>query len=255
MTENIDYEEYHEKNHRSNLSGFELARWNALSHFIPKHVPNEKKLNILDYGAGTGLHLGLWERIFPNSEIFLTDISKTGRTKFLEENSNYLKKYKLIRNNRSEFDSEKFDIIISIEVMEHVSDLFSYLNDILRLLKPGGHFIWTTPCGNLLSVEHIYSLITNQIIKTEEGYRKWAWEDPTHLRRLKSVEIEKKLTLIGFDNVKFRFRAHLFSFICTYCPPKHYFQSMRNIIMNLDYKLFRFFPNGASMIGLANKPK
>ena len=120
-------------------------------------------------------------------------------------------KYELIKNKRSEFESEKFDIILSIEVMEHVSDLISYLEDIFRLLKPGGIFIWTTPCGNLLSIEHIYSLLSNQIIKTSEGYIKWKWEDPTHLRRLKSKEIEKKLILTGFSKVKFRFRAHIFS--------------------------------------------
>ena len=32
-----------------------------------------------------------------------------------------------IKNNKSEFESEKFDLVLSIEVMEHVSDLISYL--------------------------------------------------------------------------------------------------------------------------------
>ena len=255
MTKKIDYEKYHEKNHRSKLSGFEIARWDALAHFIPQHILNNKNLHILDYGAGTGLHLELWKILFSKSDIFLTDISEIGRSKCLSFNKDFQGRYKLIKNNRSEFESEKFDLVLSVEVMEHASDLSSYLRDIFRLLKPGGIFIWTTPCGNSLSIEHIYSLLTKQIIKTNEGYIKWKWEDPTHVRRLKSSEIEKELILSGFDKIKFRFRAHIFSFLCTYCPPRHLFQNIRNKIMKMDYKLFRLLPNGASMVGVAHKPK
>ena len=255
MTKKIDYEKYHEKNHRSNLSGFEIARWDALAHFIPQHILNNKNLHILDYGAGTGLHLELWKILFSKSDIFLTDISEVGRSKCLSFNKDFQGRYKLIKNNRSEFESEKFDLVLSVEVMEHASDLSSYLRDIFRLLKPGGIFIWTTPCGNSLSIEHIYSLLTKQIIKTNEGYIKWKWEDPTHVRRLKSSEIEKELILSGFDKIKFRFRAHIFSFLCTYCPPRHLFHNIRNKIMKMDYKLFRLLPNGASMVGVAHKPK
>ena len=250
----IDYDNYHRSNSRSQLSGFEIARWDALSHFIPKHILNNKKLDILDYGAGTGLHLELWKSLFPDSDISLTDISEVGQSKCLSTNKDFQGKYKLIKNNKSEFESEKFDLVLSIEVMEHVSDLISYLKDIFRLLKPGGIFIWTTPCGNSFSIEHIYSALTNQIIKTGEGYIKWRWEDSTHIRRLKSKEIEKQLILTGFNKVKFRFRAHLFSFLCTYFPPRHLFHKIRNKIMKMDYKLFRLLPNGASMIGAAHKP-
>jgi len=253
LIDKINYEEYHDNNYRSVLSGFELARWDALTHFIPKNVPKNYKPNILDYGAGTGLHIKLWERLFPDSEIYLTDISKVGRFKCLTNYSGYEKKYKLIKKNKSDFESEKFDIIFSIEVMEHVKDLISYIQDIYRLLKPGGVFIWTTPCANYFSIEQIYSSLTNQIIKTNDGFIKWRWEDPTHIRRLKSKEIESELKNYGFNNVKFRYRAHLFSFLCTYTPPRHLFQKLRNKIMKLDYNLFRIFPNGASMIGVAQK--
>ncbi len=255
MSKKIDYEIYHKSNRRSQLSGFEIARWDALSHFIPKQVENNKTFCILDYGAGTGLHVELWKNLFPNSDIYLTDISEVGRSKCLSNYKELKGKYKLIKNKKSEFESEKFDVILSIEVMEHVPDLFSYLKDIFRLLRPGGIFIWTTPCGNFFSIEHIYSALTNQIIRTGEGYIKWKWEDPTHLRRLKSKEIENKLISTGFSEIVFRFRAHIFSFLCTYFPPRHRFQNIRNKIMKLDYDFLRLLPNGASMIGKAHKPK
>jgi len=249
----IDYEKYHKSNSRSQLSGFEIARWDALSHFIPKHILNNKKLDILDYGAGTGLHIELWKKLFPSSNLYLCDISYAGKKKCLQNYPEYQNKYELVTNGHAEFDNGKFDLITSVEVMEHVENLEAYLLDINRLLKPGGVFIWTTPCGNDYSIEHLYSHFTNQIIHTSEGYRKWAWEDPTHIRRLKSKEIDHKLSRIGFSDIHFRFRSHFFSFICTYMPPKMKFQQIRNQLMKLDYLLFRRLQNGASMIGFAKK--
>jgi hypothetical protein len=112
---------------------------------------------------------------------------------------------------------------------------------------------WTTPCANFFSIEHIISAITGKIEQTKEGYRRWTWEDPTHLRRLRSNEIESLLKQKDFSDVYFRFRSHFFSFVCTYTLKRLLAQHLRDRLMTLDYSLFRFFPNGASMIGGAKK--
>ena len=83
-------------------------------------------------------------------------------------------------------------------------------------------------------------------------YRRWTWEDPTHVRRLKTAEIADVLAAHGFEDVRFRFRSHLWSFLCTYAPTSR-LTALRNRLMGLDYGLFRRFPNGASMIGAATK--
>ena len=250
----IDYEKYHKSDSRTKLSGFEIARWDALTHFIPRNVPAIDNPHILDYGAGTGLHIELWQKLFPSSELYLCDISTIGKEKCLSKFPKYENKYKMIINDRALYDNEKFDIILSIEVMEHVDDLITYIKDIFRLLKPGGVFIWTTPCANKFSIEHIYSSLTHQIQDTRDGFKKWSWEDPTHVRRLESSEIDKILQKNGFSDTNYRFRSQFFSYICTYCPPKSKFQKLRNSLMKLDYNLLRKFPNGASMIGAARKP-
>ena len=172
--------------------------------------------------------------------------------KFKAKYPDYSDHYYLVNEDRPNNIEKKFDLIISVEVMEHVSDLDFYLDQINSLLKKGGYFIWTTPCANWFSIEHIYSLITGKIEKTKEGYRKWTWEDPTHLRRLKSSEIKSLLQLRGFSNIKFRFRAHLFSYLCTNWPILRK-KIISNRLFNLDYYLFRYLPNGASMIGSAKK--
>ncbi len=42
-----------------------------------------------------------------------------------------------------------FDLIVSSEVMEHVTDKESFLAHLRRLLRPGGFLIVTTPRGEL----------------------------------------------------------------------------------------------------------
>ena len=157
-----------------------------------------------------------------------------------------------VKENRAPFKDKKFDIILSIEVMEHVSDLNAYLRDIHRLLKKGGIFIWTTPCANPFSIEYLYYKISNQIEKTNEGFRRWKLEDSTHIRRLKSNEVKSKLKKVGFERIGFKFRAHFFSFICSTFF-RGFLRKIGEKLMLLDYSLFRSFPNGASMMGCAIK--
>lgn len=248
------YNERYTGDYREKLSGFEIARWQALRHFIPRNLGHREPREILDYGAGSGLHVELWEELFPNSKLHFCDLSSVAREKFSAKFPRHADSYRLLDANAADFPDASFDVIVSIEVMEHVEDLAAYLRDIHRLLRPGGQFFWTTPCGNALSVEHLYSLLTRQIQTTAEGYRRWDWEDPTHLRRLKSREIQGLLEDTGFRTVRFNFRAHFFSFVCTYCPPVNRFFDFRNKLMTFDYRWFRNLKNGASMLGCATKP-
>jgi SAM-dependent methyltransferase len=247
------YDEKYSQGYRSELSGFELAREDALQHFIEKVISISNPGRVLDYGAGRGLHLPLWRKVFPMTELFLCDVSTIAMSNCIEKNPEISHHYRLIENNRADFNDGYFDLIVSVEVMEHVADLSAYLSDIFRLLRPGGMFVFTTPCANRFSIEHIYSLITGKIDATTEGYRRWSWEDPTHVRRLRSSEIQFQLSSANFSATVFRFRSHIFSFLCTYLPPRKRFRRVRNWLMTMDYKLFRNLPNGASVLGAAGK--
>jgi SAM-dependent methyltransferase len=246
------YDRRYEGDYRENLTGYEIARWNALHHFITRVVRPGPVEDLLDYGAGSGLHVNLWERVFPETRLSFCDISSVAKEKFSGKFPHHADRYSLVGGDTEMLRTAGYDVVVSVEVMEHVGDLEFYLDDIARLLKPGGYFIWTTPCANAFSIEHLFSLITGRIQKTTEGYRRWAWEDRTHLRRLKSGEVDGLLRRRGYVDVTFRFRSHLFSFLCTYLPFSGA-QSMRDRVMTLDYTLFRRLPNGASMIGAARK--
>lgn len=246
------YNQRYSGNYRKHLSGYEIARWEAIEHFVIHVLKINAAKRVLDYGAGRGLYLGLWEKIFPEAELYFCDISSVAVEKFKEKYPRHVERYCILCENQAAYSDDLFDVIVSVEVMEHVETLNAYLQDINRLLKPGGLFVWTTPCANAFSIEHIFSVITGKIERTQEGYRRWKWEDPTHLRRLKSKEIDGLLKKNGFLDIGFRFRSHFFSFVCTH-PPICHLNRLANRLMMLDYLLFRCLPNGASMIGAAKK--
>lgn len=239
--------------YRETLSGYEYARWIAIAHTVRQVLKFEHTESLLDYGSGSGLHIELWKTLFPEAKLDFCDISSVALDKLSQKYPEYKHNCYLVNENKAQITGEqKYDVITSIEVMEHVDSLEDYFEDIKRLLKPGGIFIWTTPCANRFSIEHIHGVLTGQIEKTSEGFIRWKWEDPTHLRRLKSNQIRQMLEKYGFRNIGFRFRSHFFSFVCTkLCTGK--FQKFGEKAMMLDYTLFRRLPNAASMIGFAQK--
>jgi len=243
---------YADDSYRASLSGYEIARFKALKHFITKVLDVGKVDKVLDYGAGRGLHVKLWETIFSAAELCFADISEKALAKLKEDFAEYKESCYLINDDRIEIEDNYFSVVVSVEVMEHVANLETYLKEVYRLLKPGGFFIWTTPCANSFSIEHIYSSVTKQIESTGEGFRRWAWEDSDHLRRLKSKEIKNLLTACGFADIKFRFRAHLFSFLCAESRFRKFIPKKEWCLL-LDYTLWRLFSNGASMLGGAVK--
>ncbi len=53
-------------------------------------------------------------------------------------------------DGRLPYDDGTFDAVLSIEVIEHVEDQFAFLRELVRVTKPGGRVIVTTP--NTLNV-------------------------------------------------------------------------------------------------------
>lgn len=56
------------------------------------------------------------------------------------------------------FGDDQFDLVTSFQVIEHVENVPAYLAEIVRVLKPGGTTIFTTP---------------NRLVRLDEGMRPW----------------------------------------------------------------------------------
>lgn len=59
--------------------------------------------------------------------------------------------YERLRCRRTEpdgrlpFEDDTFDAVVSIEVIEHVEDQFEFLRELVRIARPGGRIVVTTP--------------------------------------------------------------------------------------------------------------
>ncbi len=249
------YDRRYDRGYQEGLRGYEYARWSALRAVIPRAMAGRRPAVVLDYGCGSGLFTPLLRALYPTAEIWGCDISPRALELFAARHPGLASRLEMVDGHRARLADESVDLCLSVEVMEHVLDLGAYLGDVARLLRPGGIFVWTTPCANALSLEHWIARGRGLIRPTPEGYRVWAWEDPAHVRRLTSAEAAEQLARAGLRCAGFRFRSHLFSYLCD-----RLIRAWPGLtrtgerLMLLDFLLFRRLPNGASMIGWAAKP-
>ena len=82
------------------------------------------------------------------------------------------------------FNDREFDIVIMYSVIEHLFDPGVILQEIKRILKPGGFLVVITPHLNL----------ANLIISDRRFY-----EDPTHVHPYNPVSLEKLMGLYNFQ--------------------------------------------------------
>jgi ubiquinone/menaquinone biosynthesis C-methylase UbiE len=55
--------------------------------------------------------------------------------------------FRVMDGARLRFGDNVFDVVISLEVIEHTNDYVQFLDEIVRMLKPGGLLVMSTPHG------------------------------------------------------------------------------------------------------------
>ena len=93
--------------------------------------------------------------------------------------------FECVSGERLPFADGHFDVVTSFQVIEHLADYSAYLSEIIRVLKPGGMAIFTTP---------------NAAIRLDPGMKPWF---PFHIREFSSSEL-KELLAGWFSNVAVR---------------------------------------------------
>lgn len=126
--------------------------------------------NILDLGCGTGYFAHELKELFPAATVWGVDVSE----KALAIGT---RRYPQVQFQRADaevglpFASALFDLVISGEHIEHLRDVDTYLSEIVRVLKPQGTMVLTTP--NLASwLNRLLLLFGKQPLWLEPSLRK-----------------------------------------------------------------------------------
>ncbi len=135
--------EYYNDNYRrtSYFSPITVRRYQAL---LDRFEPYRKTNRILDVGCGYGFFLEIARE--KGWEVYGLEISPEAVSECRKKGIETVETE--IQN--APFDPESFDIVVSIEVIEHINTPREFVSGIHKFLRPGGIAYLTTPNFNSL---------------------------------------------------------------------------------------------------------
>ena len=151
---------------------------------------------VLDVGCGNGFLCGEFlkrgcEIVGIDSSVQGIELARktypTGRFELLEADSNILER----------LAEEPFDLVVSTEVVEHLYAPREWATGCFKALKPGGHFICTTPYHGYLKNLGI------SLLGKWDTHANPLW-DGGHIKLWSKKSLLALLTEVGFTNVQFR---------------------------------------------------
>ena len=114
-------------------------------------LPADRPVEVLDAGTGFGQYTYWLLRTFPNVRVTAVDV----KTDYLENIAAFLAKTPYLRRVRlyerdltqphPEAERGRYDVVLSVDVMEHILDDRAVFRGFERVLKPGGHVLVNTP--------------------------------------------------------------------------------------------------------------
>ena len=144
--------------HKFNPKRIEFIRDKLVEHFsIECDLENPfSNLDILDIGCGGGLLSEPMSRLGANvTGIDIVD-KNINVAKTHSEEQNLEIDYKITTAEELALGKKKFDVILNMEVIEHVADLNLFIESCEKLLKKNGLLFFATLNRNILSLSLIH---------------------------------------------------------------------------------------------------
>lgn len=182
---------------------------------LGKYLAGRKNLLIIDIGCGAGDVidvLGSYGKAIgvDNDKQIVEFDKKKGRNVVYGD------------INKLDFPNDTFDLVLLLEVLEHLDSDMAGIKEVFRILKPQGIFLATVPALPLLWSSHDFAA--------------------HHRRRYTKKELEKKLTMSGFNILKISYiNTFLFPVIFLIRLWRNLFSAQKNKSDFIDYPPFLNF--------------
>lgn len=170
----MDYKDYQEGATKDHF--WFRAKNELIGILLNKMTGDKTGLKILNVGAGTGDDLHIINKF---GEIYVLDIDPNSLELISDD---LVAEKKVCDVCRIVYPDSYFDLVVAFDVMEHIENDTLAANEIYRVLKPQGFFIFTVPAYKFLYSSHDRAL--------------------RHFRRYSRKEIRKLLS--GFDLLELR---------------------------------------------------
>ncbi|MFB6099066.1 MAG: methyltransferase domain-containing protein [Salinibacter sp.] len=154
-------------------------------------LPDDRTVRVLDAGTGFGQYAYFVARTFPNAQVRSVDVKQEylERARRFVDQTPYADQVEWAIDDLTDLQSEgPFDLILAVDVMEHIPDDEAVFEHFERVLRPGGHVIINTPSdqgGSDVQEEGEESFIGEHV---REGYGR--------------TELAEKLRAAGLEPVK-----------------------------------------------------
>lgn len=146
----MDYKDY-QSGHT--ISNFRLrAKKELIEVLLSKCCQKGKELKILNLGVGTGDYLEALNRY---GRVYVIDINKDV-LKLIPANLCFEKR--IADATKLPYLSNFFDVVISFDVFEHISDDAAAVSETRRVLKKNGHLLFSVPAFQFLFSSHDMAL-------------------------------------------------------------------------------------------------
>ena len=181
--------------HMFNPIRIEYITENIKSHFNILNKENRflKDINLLDIGCGGGLISEPMARLGANVTGIDASLKNINVAKLHANKSNLNIKY-LNKSPEQLDETEKYDVILNLEIVEHVDDLKLYIKSCNKLLKKNG--LMFTATLNRTITSYIKAIIGAEYILRWLPIGTHDWN-----KFLKPEELEKKLADENFSTI------------------------------------------------------
>jgi ubiquinone/menaquinone biosynthesis C-methylase UbiE len=172
-----------------------------------KLMEKQSKRVVLDIATGTGAFTKRMMDHYPENEYIINDFES--QSKVFDAKTH---KVDLNENFSQEFGLENFDIVVALEIIEHLENPWNFLGEIKKILKPNGVLILSTPNSDSMLDRINYLIYGFPLYFGERGYENsgghitpvpdWLFKKIAETKKYKAVELigdidTKPLTGLG----------------------------------------------------------